>query len=300
MLNNQNNRDMKKIVITMALTVLSLAPFAKDNFKMTGKIDGVGNDTLCIEYVILQPQKQIVNRKIVVKSGEFSFSAKLSEAYSGLMFLKSNPEEILNTYFVPDEEAVFSGRLDLIEAHWSGSTFYQQYERVTNLQRPFDVEFAAVRNEPDSIRVLKNRDINSRSHPTYMKYIEEPLVRSLIFIKTTPTGLREVKMRYSSSLIPYYDHSREDGTKPPVTVPEAQMEMFIRLCRMKEAGLEYLGEDEPKYHLGDRVRVTDGIFKGFEGHIKRIRHDRKLIVTIEGVAAFATRFIPPSMLERVE
>ncbi|MCR5464328.1 MAG: UpxY family transcription antiterminator [Bacteroidales bacterium] len=133
-----------------------------------------------------------------------------------------------------------------------------------------------------------------------MKYIEEPLVRSLIFIKTTPVGLREIKARYSTSLIPYYDYSRDDGTKPPVTVPEAQMEMFIKLCHMKEAGLEYLGEDEPKYHLGDRVRVTDGIFKGFEGHIKRIRHDRKLIVTIEGVAAFATRFIPPSMLEKVE
>ena len=133
-----------------------------------------------------------------------------------------------------------------------------------------------------------------------MKYIEEPLVRSLIFIKTTPVGLREIKARYSTSLIPYYDYSREDGTKPPVTVPDAQMEMFIKLCYMKEAGLEYLGEDEPKYHLGDRVRVTDGIFKGFEGHIKRIRHDRKLIVTIEGVAAFATRFIPPSMLEKVD
>ena len=133
-----------------------------------------------------------------------------------------------------------------------------------------------------------------------MKYVEEPLVRSLIFIKTTPAGLREIKARYSSSLIPYYDYTREDGTKPPVTVPEAQMDMFIKLCHMKEAGLEYLGEDEPKYHMGDRVRVTDGIFKGFEGHIKRIRHDRKLIVTIEGVAAFATRFIPPSMLEKVE
>lgn len=133
-----------------------------------------------------------------------------------------------------------------------------------------------------------------------MKYVEEPLVRSLIFIKTTALGLREIKVRYSTSLIPYYDRSREDGTRPPVTVPDAQMEMFMRLCRMKEAGLEYLGEDEPKYHLGDRVRVTDGIFKGFEGHIKRIRHDRKLIVTIEGVAAFATRFIPPSMLEKIE
>ena len=157
----------------LLLAMLPVGTFAKDNFKMTGKIDGVGNDTLCIEYVILQPQKQIVNRKIVVKSGEFSFSAKLREAYSGSMFLKSNPKEILYTYFVPNEEAVFSGRLDLVEAHWSGSTFYQQYERVKNLQRLFEIEFAAARNEPDSIRGLKNRDIRSRSHPAYMKYIEE-------------------------------------------------------------------------------------------------------------------------------
>ena len=157
----------------LLLAMLPVGTFAKDNFKMMGKIDGVGNDTLCIEYVILQPQKQIVNRKIVVKSGEFSFSAKLREAYYGSMFLKSNPKEILYTYFVPNEEAVFSGRLDLVEAHWSGSTFYQQYERVKNLQRLFEVEFAAARNEPDSIRGLKNREIHSRSHPIYMKYIEE-------------------------------------------------------------------------------------------------------------------------------
>ena len=157
----------------LLLAMLPVGTFAKDNFKMTGKIDGVENDTLCIEYVILQPKKQVVTHKVAVENGEFSFSAKLHDAYMGLMHLKSKPQETLYTYFVPDEEAVFSGRLDLIEAHWSGSTFYQQYERVTNLQRPFDVEFAAVRNEPDSIRLLKNREINSRLHPTYMKYIEE-------------------------------------------------------------------------------------------------------------------------------
>ena len=38
------------------LAMLPVGTFAKDNFKMTGKIDGVGNDTLCIEYVILQPK----------------------------------------------------------------------------------------------------------------------------------------------------------------------------------------------------------------------------------------------------
>lgn len=39
---------MTKIVITMALAVVSLATFAKNNFKMTGKIDGVGNDGLSL------------------------------------------------------------------------------------------------------------------------------------------------------------------------------------------------------------------------------------------------------------
>ena len=164
---------MKKYFIIMALMVVSLATFAKDNFKMTGRIDSVGNDTLCIEYVILQPKKQVITHKVAVKNGEFSFSTKLHEAYLGSIFLKSYPQEILYTYFVPDEEAVFSGRLNSVEEHWSGSTFYQQYERVNNVQRPFNIEFAAASTEPDSIRGLKNRDINSRAKPSYMKYLQK-------------------------------------------------------------------------------------------------------------------------------
>ena len=90
LINNEQKKHYRRFLLLLAM--LPVGTFAKDNFKMTGKIDGVGNDTLCIEYVILQPQKQIVNRKVAVENGEFSFSAKLSEAYSGSMFLKSNPE----------------------------------------------------------------------------------------------------------------------------------------------------------------------------------------------------------------
>jgi len=164
---------MKKILFSVLLMVVSLTTFAKDNFKMTGKIDGAGNDTLCIEYVILQPKKQTITNKVTVKNGEFSFSTKLREAYSGTMFLKSNPLEAIITYFVPDEEAVFSGKLNEEEEHWSGTAFYQQYGRIIDVQRPFNIEFAAARTDNDSIRKLKNRDINSRKEPTYMKYIEE-------------------------------------------------------------------------------------------------------------------------------
>ena len=165
---------MKKLLISASLLwAVALTTVAQDNFKLTGKIDGADSDTLCIEYVILQPEKQIVKRKVAVENGEFSFSAELPEAYAGSMFLKSNPKETLYTYFVPNEEAVFSGRLNSVEEHWGGTTFYQQYERVINVQRPFNTEFAAARTEPDSIRKLKNRDINSRAHSEYMKYIEE-------------------------------------------------------------------------------------------------------------------------------
>ena len=163
----------KQTIITALLAIVTITVWAKDNFKMTGRIDGAGNDTLCIEYVILQPEKQVITHKVVVKNGEFSFSTKLREAYSGTMFLKSNPQEAIITYFVPDEEAVFSGKLNEEEEHWSGTAFYQQYGRIIDIRRPFTIEFAAARTETDSIRKNKNRDINSRKEPTYMKYIEE-------------------------------------------------------------------------------------------------------------------------------
>ena len=142
---------MKKLLISASLLwAVALTTVAQDNFKLTGKIDGADSDTLCIEYVILQPEKQIVMRKVAVENGEFSFSAELPEAYAGSMFLKSNPKETLYTYFVPNEEAVFSGRLNSVEEHWGGSAFYQQYEQVIDVQRPFNKEFAAARNEPET------------------------------------------------------------------------------------------------------------------------------------------------------
>ena len=129
-----------------------------------------------------------------------------------------------------------------------------------------------------------------------LKFVPEPLVRPLLFVRTTREYLHLMRSKFGGTIAPYYDKAE----RSPLVVPGRQMDQFIRLCQMRDSGLEYLGSDEPKYHQGDRVRVTEGIFKGFEGHIKRIRHDRKLIVTIEGVAAFATRYIPPSCLEKVE
>lgn len=127
-------------------------------------------------------------------------------------------------------------------------------------------------------------------------YVQEPLIKPLIFVKTSGDDLVLIRKKHAGSVSPYYDLR----TRKPIVIPEEQMERFIKICSIKDSGLEYLGEDGPQFHQGERVRVIDGIFKGYEGHIKRIRHDRRLIVSIDGVAVFATRFIPPAFLEKIE
>ena len=76
------------------------------------------------------------------------------------------------------------------------------------------------------------------------------------------------------------------------------MELFRIAVEAQDSGLEFLGEDKPEYHQGERVRVIDGPYKGAEGYIRRIKKDRRLLVCISGVAVVATSYIPASFLEK--
>ena len=66
-----------------------------------------------------------------------------------------------------------------------------------------------------------------------------------------------------------------------------------------DARVEYIGKDRPEYHTGEKVRILDGMYKGAEGYIKRIRKDRKLLVCVKGVAVVAIADIHAAKLEKV-
>ena len=63
--------------------------------------------------------------------------------------------------------------------------------------------------------------------------------------------------------------------------------------------LGHLPEAPAELRRGDRVRVTEGVFKGAEGYIRRVKGNRRLIVSIEGVVAVATTYIPGCFLEKI-
>ena len=62
---------------------------------------------------------------------------------------------------------------------------------------------------------------------------------------------------------------------------------------------EDLDTDNPKFYQGDHVKVIDGTFKGAEGYICRIKKNHRLIITVHGVCAVATSYIPQAFLKKI-
>ena len=122
------------------------------------------------------------------------------------------------------------------------------------------------------------------------------IIRSLLFVHCEEN---EVLHLAAASDVKMWVYRTSDGSRP-AAIPDREMEVFRFVVTAGRDGLELLGDDRPEYHEGDRVVVTGGPFKGAEGHIKRIKRDRRLIVTIKGVVAVATAYIHPSLLRKVE
>jgi hypothetical protein len=79
---------------------------------------------------------------------------------------------------------------------------------------------------------------------------------------------------------------------------DEQMEAFIWMTS-NDFDVKYLGEPKD-LKLGDRVRITSGPLKGQTGNVKRIKKDRKFVITIGNVAAFTIEGITHDMMEKID
>jgi hypothetical protein len=77
------------------------------------------------------------------------------------------------------------------------------------------------------------------------------------------------------------------------------MEDFMRICLVMNDEALYLKDITSKLHEGQRVRMTDGPFKGIEGVVLRVKRSRRVIVDFPGLLAIATNYIDPRFLEAI-
>ncbi len=126
----------------------------------------------------------------------------------------------------------------------------------------------------------------------HMRSREVQIVPSLLFVHTTAKALKQFKELYPDDFMIY----RDRGETEPTPIREKEMELFMYITSTDH------GKDIECYEgpvLGDQVEVTDGIYKGARGVVKRIKRDRKLLVVIEGVAVVAISNIPISYLKKI-
>ena len=134
-------------------------------------------------------------------------------------------------------------------------------------------------------------------HNGVKKKVRRPVVNSLMFFRSTVHHALEVQRQLTNKVILY---TRLKGLKRiPLAIPEREMNIFMLVTSSGEQGMEFFGEDDPKFHRGERVRVTDGKFKGAEGIICRIKKNSRLVITLHGVCAVATTYIPQAFLQRI-
>lgn len=130
-----------------------------------------------------------------------------------------------------------------------------------------------------------------------LSYVERQLIPSLLFVRCSEAWLVRFKREHNEDFM-YYARPESHAPGP---IPDAEMRSFILVTSAGTGrDVKYFGADAPEYHTGDRVRVTDGIYKGAEGYIRRIKKDRKLVVAVTGVAVVAVSYIHPSYLEKID
>ena len=141
-------------------------------------------------------------------------------------------------------------------------------------------------------RVEKLRDIfKAARYETFAP----SLIPSLLFVKCSEEYLVALKREHWDKFMFYKDAEGQH----PGKIQDHEMEMFITALSNPAVTAEYLGEDTEKYMTGDAVRITDGPYKGYEGFVHRIKHDRKLVVCVRGVAVVAFSDIRMEYVEKI-
>lgn len=125
-----------------------------------------------------------------------------------------------------------------------------------------------------------------------------PAIHNLVFVHSTRQKIDELKEKFGIKIPMRYVMNRT--SHQPIIIPDAQMRSFILVSGSYDEAVLYIEPAELALTKGQKVRIIDGIFKGVIGEFVRIRHDRRVVVNIEGVMAIATTFVHSSLVEPIK
>lgn len=137
------------------------------------------------------------------------------------------------------------------------------------------LKWFAARTIRERSYVHKYLDVNGIRHSG----IED--LKSLLFIHCTEETINSIRFELFDRVL-FYRNADKTAVEP---VPDRVMNTFPIMAPFHDEPVIYLSVDDPHF---------------FEGPLKRIKGDRRLIVRLSDRAAIATPYIPQELLEDVK
>ena len=123
---------------------------------------------------------------------------------------------------------------------------------------------------------------------------EEMVLPNLVFIQTG-RNIADVISETDGLKAPY----KNLATGLPAIVTEKELDRFKQVLEARSLHAEFLPDAYRRFENCPKVRVKAGDFAGLEGRVFRIRHDRKLIISLDSMSV-AISGIHHTLLEVIE
>lgn len=157
---------------------------------------------------------------------------------------------------------------------------------------------------PMTYRVVESRNegaAESRKHgETELRRVLVPAINNLIFVRSTQERISGLK-RTNEELEPlrYMMDRTAEKAHEIMTVPDRQMENFMRVAKVTDESVMFLDETSIVGKEGKRVRIMGGVFEGVEGVIRRVKRCKRVVVELDGIASVAIAFVPAGLLKEI-
>ena len=127
---------------------------------------------------------------------------------------------------------------------------------------------------------------------------EVPIIPSLILFRSTKIEAEKIERKFLNKVMLYREKNSENK-KEPSKISEREVRIFNIVATSGIEGLDFYDEYNPKFTQGDKFRVIEGPLKGAEGYVVRIKKDHRLYVSIKGLCAVTTGYIPKNFLQKI-
>lgn len=127
-----------------------------------------------------------------------------------------------------------------------------------------------------------------------------PVIPHVLFIRTTAErllSLEQLGREHPELSTPFWIYRFPKERRIQI-IPQRSIDLLRLLtaddtseCRI------YTGHT---FRENQRVRIIDGLYKGYEGYVQRIRRNKHVLVKIEGICMVILPFIHPDLLEPIQ